>query len=204
MKASTTDRSTSCSKATTTTRKSWRNAPLKARLSQWLATITHTAFCIKCLWRFGWPVAQSMEGISTVQKITRMRALIIGIVWIPRENVQRTCRGSLVNQTTHNTSTVGACQRSIITGLATRIVPSREWPFAQRRRQDFESGGAKGRPDKKVKGRHKMIKYAKLRHFSFHGLCCIFQNWSIYEMTQTLHVFLNFEPIFTTITLLGF
>ena len=74
----------------------------------------------------------------------------------------------------------------------------------QRRRQDFESGGAKGRLGKKVRGHHKTIKYAKLRHFSFHGLFCIFQNWSVYEMAQTLLVFLNFEPISTTVTSLGF
>ena len=46
-----------------------------------------------------------------------------------------------------------------------------------------------GRPGKKVRGHHKTIKYAKLRHFSYHGLFCIFQNWSIYEMAQTLRVF---------------
>ena len=39
--------------------------------------------------------------------------------------------------------------------------------YEQRRRQDFESGGAKGRPGKKVRWHH------NIRHFSFHGLFCI-------------------------------
>ena len=52
---------------------------------------------------------------------------------------------------------------------------NRKMDLFQRRRQDFESEGAKGRPGKKVRGHHKTKKYAKLRHFSFHGLFCIFQ-----------------------------
>ena len=68
------------------------------------------------------------------------------------------------------------------------------FPYTQRRRQDFESDRAKGRPGKKVTGHYITIKYAKLHHFSFHGLFCIFQKLGcLCRVTCTYHTYLPFS-----------
>ena len=66
----------------------------------------------------------------------------------------------------------------------------------QRRRQDFESEGAKLWPGKKVRGTIKRQNMQNYVTFLFTGYFAFFKNWSIFEMAEILHVFLNFELIF--------
>ena len=60
---------------------------------------------------------------------------------------------------------------------------------------EFWEWRGQGEAEKKVRGHHKTKKYAKLRHFSFHGLFCIFQKLGVF-LKWHRHVFPNFEPIF--------